>query len=156
GTAVVACVSDFQRRNALAVTGTVDEALLALLAGTAPTRPPGARPPGARPPGAPRSGSPPPGEILERGARGAAVKRVKVALQSWFYRASPGEWETFAVGTGTMFGASLERAVREFQQRNGLFVDGQAGPDTQNALAAAAPAAGVAPPPSLPDLKFAP
>jgi peptidoglycan hydrolase-like protein with peptidoglycan-binding domain len=137
GPALVACVSDFQRRNGLAVTGAVDQAFLTKLAG-----------PPAPPPG------PPPPQMLERGMKSPAVASFKRDLKTWFDRASSGEWQRLGVAAGPVFGASLEQAVREFQQRNGLSVDGQAGQQTLGALAAATPAPGPAPAPTLPELLF--
>ncbi len=86
--------------------------------------------------------------ILRKGARGAKVTRLKRDLQSWFDRNAPGVWETFRVAPGAAFDAALDRAVRDFQQRNGLTVDGEVGEQTLGTLAG-----GVAPSrPRLPDL----
>ena len=86
--------------------------------------------------------------ILRKGSRGTKVTRLKRDLQAWFDRNAPGVWETFKVGPGAAFGAALDRAVRDFQQRNRLTVDGEVGEQTLGRLG------GVAAPsrPRLPDL----
>jgi hypothetical protein len=45
----------------------------------------------------------------------------------WFDVNDPGEWEAFRVDCGNAFGPALDQAVRVFQRRNGLTVDGQVG-----------------------------
>ena len=78
--------------------------------------------------------------ILRKGDRGKDVVQLKHDLQAWFDRAAPGVWQTFRVGPGPVFGAALASAVREFQMRNGLLVDGEVGDDTRAALARTTPA----------------
>ncbi len=51
-----------------------------------------------------------------------------------------GEWAGFGVADGDHFGAALEQAVKVFQARNDLAVDGKVGRETREALAAAVPA----------------
>ena len=72
-----------------------------------------------------------------KGARGKNVAKFKRDLQAWFDRHAPGLWKTFKIKPGPLYGASLENAVREFQMRNALEVDGEAGPETLGVLASA-------------------
>jgi peptidoglycan hydrolase-like protein with peptidoglycan-binding domain len=94
--------------------------------------------------------------ILRRGSRGQDVVRLKRNLRAWFERVSPGAWQTFRVQPGPGFGAALTAAVRDFQQRNGLLVDGEVGPETRGALGGSlpqrSPVAGHVP--ALPDLEL--
>ena len=85
--------------------------------------------------------------LLRVGSRGARVALLKQRLENWFELNAPGEWEAFAVETGPFFGPKLERAVRVFQERRGLEVDGIVGPQTLGALGISA---GTAAPPVLP------
>src|SRR5262245_50834885 len=73
--------------------------------------------------------------ILRKGDRGKDVGQLEHDLQTWFDRAAPGVWQTFRVRPGPVFGAGLAAAVREFQMRNSLLVDGEVGEDTRGALA---------------------
>ena len=57
--------------------------------------------------------------ILKRGLKGAPVKRLQAKL---------------GITADGDFGPGTERAVREFQEANGLAVDGIAGPDTFSAM----------------------
>ncbi len=57
--------------------------------------------------------------ILKRGLKGAPVKRLQ---------------EKLGIGADGDFGPGTEKAVRDFQQANGLAVDGIAGPDTFTAM----------------------
>ncbi|HEY4347498.1 MAG TPA: peptidoglycan-binding protein [Gaiellaceae bacterium] len=93
-----------------------------------------------------------PGPILAIGSRNTGVRQLKQDLQAWFERATPGEWADFAISPGPTFGTPLDRAVREFQGRIGLFVDGQVGDDTRGALADLAPPARSVAAAGFPDL----
>ncbi|MBT8424750.1 MAG: peptidoglycan-binding protein [Silicimonas sp.] len=57
--------------------------------------------------------------ILKRGLKGAPVKRLQ---------------EKLGITADGDFGPGTEQAVREFQDGNGLIVDGIAGPDTFSAM----------------------
>jgi peptidoglycan hydrolase-like protein with peptidoglycan-binding domain len=124
GAALVDAVKDFQLRNALDPDGQAGDATLAALAGGSTHVP--------KPPPKPKPA--PGGGVLELGSRGPDVTRLKKDLQAWFDQAAPGTWETFGVTGGPAFGPTLDRAVREFQKRTGLTVDGQVGPQTLSAL----------------------
>src|SRR5687768_715687 len=62
--------------------------------------------------------------VLKRGSRGEAVTRVQRALVA----------AGFSVGIDGIFGGQTETAVKEFQRRKGLTVDGKVGPNTLRAL----------------------
>jgi len=80
-------------------------------------------------------------QTLRNGARGNAVTRLQQLLQAQGYN----------VGTiDGAFGPTTEAAVRAFQQRSGLQVDGAVGPQTWRALNGDRPAAPAAPAPSRP------
>jgi peptidoglycan hydrolase-like protein with peptidoglycan-binding domain len=152
GAALDAAVRDFQTRNALDADGQVGPATQTALSAGSPHVP---KPP---PKQAPSCGA---GGILEKGAKGPKVTRLKKDLQAWFDRAAPGEWESFGVAGGPGFGPALDRAVREFQKRTGLTVDGRVGPQTFGALEGTAGQAdgggekAMPPPaPALPDLQL--
>jgi peptidoglycan hydrolase-like protein with peptidoglycan-binding domain len=53
--------------------------------------------------------------LLKQGTRGDAVKKLQ---------------EKLAVGADGQFGPGTEKAVRDYQQKNGLVPDGAAGPAT--------------------------
>jgi peptidoglycan hydrolase-like protein with peptidoglycan-binding domain len=53
--------------------------------------------------------------LLKQGTRGDAVKRLQEKLE---------------IGADGQFGSGTEKAVREYQQKNGLVADGVAGPAT--------------------------
>jgi hypothetical protein len=57
--------------------------------------------------------------VVERGDRGAAVRRIQAAL---------------GVGVDGVFGPMTERAVKRFQRSKGLIADGVVGPLTRSAL----------------------
>jgi peptidoglycan hydrolase-like protein with peptidoglycan-binding domain len=61
---------------------------------------------------------------IEPGSQGAAVQQVQIALVALGY----------PIEVDGEYGPRTEAAVSDFQQRNGLEVDGIAGPDTQIAL----------------------
>jgi N-acetylmuramoyl-L-alanine amidase len=75
-----------------------------------------------------------PMEKLTRGARGGSVLDVQARLASLGYRIDPTEHG--------VFGPSTESAVREFQQRRQLLVDGNVGPETWGELVEASYAFG--------------
>jgi hypothetical protein len=76
--------------------------------------------------------APPP--LLRRGSRGKRVEELKARLEGWYAKHAPGDWEAFRITPGRSYGVRVEAAVRDFQRRVGLGVDGVAGPDTQRAL----------------------
>ena len=84
------------------------------------------------------------------------MTRLKRDLETWFEHALPGKWESFGVAGGPGFGEALERAVRDFQQRNGLLVDGEVGRETFGAIQWSGTVAFTdrRPRPDLPDLKL--
>jgi len=73
--------------------------------------------------------------VLKRGKRGRRVTDFKVKLKAWFDKHAPGVWDTFGINPGPFFGVKMETAVKDFQRRNHLEVDGRAGKDTFDALA---------------------
>ena len=75
-----------------------------------------------------------PQPLLRRGSRGKRVEELKAQLQAWYDKHLPGEWETFRIKPGRSFGVRVEQAVRDFQERVGLDVDGVVGDDTREAL----------------------
>lgn len=75
--------------------------------------------------------------ILRTGTTGDAVLELKRRLARWFDLHSPGEWASLAVPAGPEFGRELEAAVRVLQERLGLLVDGEVGPQTLGALGVA-------------------
>ena len=83
---------------------------------------------------------PPAPAILKPGDNHPAVRKLKKDLKAWFEANVPGKWATFGVVAGEHYGAALEQAVRDFQTRNHLEVDGKVGQETRDALAAAVPA----------------
>jgi len=123
GAALESAVKFFQARKHLPQSGKVDgptrAKLTAAIAGATPTVTP---------------------QLLKRGDNHPAVKQVKRDLKAWFEANAPGEWAAFGVVAGDHFGESLEKAVRAFQIRNHLEVDGKVGRETRDALAAAVPA----------------
>lgn len=89
----------------------------------------GAEPEGGAAAPAPEVGAPAQGSgLLRRGARGDQVRALQESLRA---RGAPIE----ADGD---FGPATQRAVRQFQKKHGLGVDGIAGPETMKALARAA------------------
>jgi peptidoglycan hydrolase-like protein with peptidoglycan-binding domain len=145
GAALDTAVREFQMRNGLLVDGEVGDDTRTALARALTPKP------------KPKTKTKPAtvDVILRRGDRGPAVTRLKKDLETWFERALPGTWESFGVAGGPGFGDALERAVRDFQQRNGLLVDGEVGRETLGALAGVPPIPSPAgPPQGLPDLKL--
>jgi len=72
--------------------------------------------------------------ILRKGASDEQVATLKRRLEQWFELHAPGEWPALAVEPGPDFTSRLEQAVRVFQERAGLLVDGEVGPQTLGAL----------------------
>lgn len=68
--------------------------------------------------------------VLRRGDRGAAVLDLKRRLRAWFDANGGGP----AFKPNGNYGAATAKAVEEFQRRNGLDVDGVAGPQVWGAL----------------------
>ena len=64
-------------------------------------------------------------DLYKRGSSGATVTQIQTRLKNWGY---------YDGGVDGVYGSRTERAVRYFQQKNGLSVDGQAGPQTLAAL----------------------
>jgi peptidoglycan hydrolase-like protein with peptidoglycan-binding domain len=62
--------------------------------------------------------------VIEPGSTGIVVEQLQVALVALGYN----------IAVDGTYGAGTEQAVRDFQSRNGLAVDGIAGPDTREAL----------------------
>jgi peptidoglycan hydrolase-like protein with peptidoglycan-binding domain len=127
GVALGKAVRDFQMRNGLLVDGEVGKDTRDALARVSA--------PGARPRARATTGD----GILRRGSRGPEVSRLKRDLEAWFDHALPGTWESFGVRGGPAFVDALERAVRDFQRRNGLLIDGEVGRETFGAIHGAAP-----------------
>lgn len=64
-------------------------------------------------------------ETLKRGSRGELVKQVQTKLKSWGY---------YTGAVDGIFGSGTESAVKAFQKKNGLTVDGIVGKKTAAAL----------------------
>lgn len=64
-------------------------------------------------------------ETLKRGSRGELVKQVQTKLKSWGY---------YTGSVDGIFGSGTESAVKSFQKKNGLTVDGIVGKKTAAAL----------------------
>jgi lysozyme family protein len=120
GVALENVVEFFQARKHLPETGKVDERTRAKLAAAI-----------AEP------DLPPAPEILQRGDDHPAVRKLKRDLKAWFEANAPGVWAGFGGLAGDHFGTALEKAVKEFQRRNHLEVDGRVGQETRDALSAA-------------------
>lgn len=61
----------------------------------------------------------------KRGSSGSVVSQIQTKLKNWGY---------YSYDVDGVYGSRTEKAVRLFQQRNGLTVDGMAGPATLAAL----------------------
>ena len=61
----------------------------------------------------------------QRGSSGGTVKEIQTKLQNWGY---------YSGAIDGVYGSRTEAAVRHFQEKNGLTVDGKAGPKTLAAL----------------------
>lgn len=61
----------------------------------------------------------------QRGSSGGTVKEIQTKLKNWGY---------YSGAIDGVYGSRTEAAVRHFQEKNGLSVDGKAGPKTLAAL----------------------
>lgn len=61
----------------------------------------------------------------KKGSSGSAVKEIQTKLKSWGY---------YSGSVDGIYGSGTEEAVKYFQRKNGLTVDGKAGPATLKAL----------------------
>ncbi len=61
----------------------------------------------------------------QRGSTGATVRQIQTKLKSWGY---------YSGAVDGVYGSATESAVKAFQKKNGLAVDGKAGPQTLKAL----------------------
>ena len=61
----------------------------------------------------------------QQGSSGSAVRQIQTKLQNWGY---------YTGSVDGIYGSATAKAVRQFQQSNGLAVDGKAGPQTLKAL----------------------
>ncbi|HEY3183896.1 MAG TPA: peptidoglycan-binding protein [Gaiellaceae bacterium] len=73
-------------------------------------------------------------KVLRRGSQGPHVRELKKQLRKWFDKNAPGEWEAFGIVDNDVFGAGLENAVKEFQQRRGIQSTGRVGKKTLDTL----------------------
>lgn len=64
-------------------------------------------------------------DLYKRGSTGATVTQIQTRLKNWGY---------YDGAVDGVYGSRTEAAVRWFQRRNGLSVDGQAGPQTLAAI----------------------
>ena len=123
GPATEAAVKAYQRSRGLTVTGRADSATLSALGRSAPA----VSTPAPASPGS---------NVLARGARGEAVRRLQLALM----RAGI----FVAGGADGIFGPATENAVKTYQGRKGLSVTGR----VDSATAAALGLSGGTPPPA--------
>lgn len=63
--------------------------------------------------------------VIKQGSRGTTVKTIQQKLKRWGY---------YTGAIDGIFGSQTKKAVRYFQQKNGLAVDGIVGPKTLKAL----------------------
>lgn len=61
----------------------------------------------------------------QRGSSGSTVKQIQTKLKNWGY---------YSGSVDGVYGSATEQAVKSFQKKNGLTVDGKVGPQTQKAL----------------------
>ena len=61
----------------------------------------------------------------QRGSTGSTVKQIQTKLKNWGY---------YGGGVDGVYGSATESAVKAFQRKNGLTVDGKAGPQTLAAM----------------------
>ena len=68
----------------------------------------------------------------QRGSTGSVVKQIQTRLKNWGY---------YSGSVDGVYGSATESAVKSFQRKNGLTVDGKAGPQTLKAMGISAGAA---------------
>ena len=61
----------------------------------------------------------------QRGSTGGTVKQIQTKLKNWGY---------YSGAVDGVYGSATEAAVKAFQRKNGLTVDGKAGPQTLKAM----------------------
>ncbi len=61
----------------------------------------------------------------QRGSTGGTVKQIQTKLKNWGY---------YSGAVDGVYGSATEAAVKAFQRKNGLAVDGKAGPQTLKAM----------------------
>ena len=61
--------------------------------------------------------------VLKRGAKGATVKAMQILILGYGF-------DMEGYGADGSFGGATERALKKYQQANGLAVDGSCGPAT--------------------------
>lgn len=71
--------------------------------------------------------------LYKKGSNGAVVTQIQTKLKSWGY---------YTGSVDGVYGSGTERAVRAFQQKNGLAVDGKAGTQTLAAMGLSAGSGG--------------
>ena len=74
-------------------------------------------------------------DLYKRGSSGSVVREIQTRLKNWGY---------YSGAVDGIYGSKTEAAVKYFQRKNGLSVDGQVG-DKQQQQAQQAPAAPAAP-----------
>ena len=70
---------------------------------------------------------------IQRGSSGDTVRQIQTKLKKWGY---------YTGAVDGVYGSGTEKAVRYFQQKNGLTVDGKCGPQTLAALGISSAAPG--------------
>ena len=109
GTKTEMAVRYFQQRNGLVVDGIAGPATLAAMGLSSDTAATAA------------SSS----TTLKRGSQGSTVRTLQTRLKEWGY---------YTGAVDGVYGAATEAAVKKFQKKNGLTVDGIAGPATLRAI----------------------
>jgi len=72
--------------------------------------------------------------ILRLGSRGPHVRALKKQLRKWFDKNAPGKFQSFGIVDNDVFGAGLEKAVKDFQRRRSIQATGRVGKKTIDAL----------------------
>ena len=70
----------------------------------------------------------------QKGSTGSTVRQIQIKLKNWGY---------YAGSVDGIYGSATVNAVKSFQRKNGLTVDGKAGPQTLKALGISAGASDV-------------